>query len=419
MKFLIGTTAYNDYWQNMALALDEAGALGAYFTGFVDHYRTPAARRLRRYIERWCPPLDRQMRRRRIPLVHPNKVYLQPCWEVLRTLAARARLNSRTVDQIFIRSEYGLDQACATALASPLADAFLGLEHGSLAALESARRLGKRGVVVFASPHHAYRRKWVDSEYERHPEWRDPDARRLLALGLARDARRDREMAAADQIITCSPLVSQTLVDAGVPEAKLTSVLLGAPDAIGDDELPASLPQPFVVLYAGPVSVRKGAHYLLEAWKRVGARSGGELHFYGAMLLPPAYATDAGANVVFHGSTTREELFDAYRRAAVLVFPTLCDGFGAVVTEAMSRGLPVITTPNAGASSFVQEGVNGFITPPGDAAALARTIAWCLDHPRELAPMRREALRAARAWNWDRFRRTFREAVLSPRETTV
>ena len=62
-----------------------------------------------------------------------------------------------------------------------------------------------------------------------------------------------------------------------------------------------------------------------------------------------------------------------FRRAAMLVLPTLCDGFGYVVSEAMANGLPVITTYNAGAAERVDEGRNGFVVPPADALALALT----------------------------------------------
>ncbi len=410
MKFLIGTAAYNEYWQNMAGALFEADALGAYYTAYVDHHRQSVIRGLRRAIGQLSKRADDYLSRRRITTVPESLIHTRPGWEIARTLAARSGLPASLVDWIFIRSEYGLDRACAKALAGPAYGGFMGIEHGSLAALRQARETGKTGIVVFVSPHAAFRRRWVDAEYERFPELQTPNTLRLLRLGIERDQRRDEEASAASQIMTCSPLIAQTLVESGISPQKIVSVPLGAPHAVDPNLLPM-LEHPLKFIYAGPVSVRKGAHHLLSAWKKLGSPKGAELHFYGGMLLPDVCRGGLGENVFFHGSVSREELNGAYRRAAALVFPTLCDGFGAVVTEALAQGLPVLTTPNAGAAALIQDEENGFITPAGDVEALATRLGWCIDHPGALEAMKRPALLTAQRWSWRHFRSAFIQSL--------
>ena len=63
-----------------------------------------------------------------------------------------------------------------------------------------------------------------------------------------------------------------------------------------------------------------------------------------------------------------------YRRAELLVFPSLHDGFGFAVAEAMACGLPVIVTSNTGASDWVTPEC-GWVVAPGDADGLAGAIA--------------------------------------------
>jgi glycosyltransferase involved in cell wall biosynthesis len=101
----------------------------------------------------------------------------------------------------------------------------------------------------------------------------------------------------------------------------------------------------------------------------------------------------------------------AYKEATLLVFPTLCDGFGMVVAEALAHGVPVITTPNAGAADLIVEGRNGFLVPPGETALLAERIGWCLDHADDLAAMREEAQATAGRWTWPDFRAEFRNQL--------
>ena len=100
----------------------------------------------------------------------------------------------------------------------------------------------------------------------------------------------------------------------------------------------------------------------------------------------------------------------------VLAFPSLCEGFGLVITEAMAHGLPVITTPNTVGRDLIEHGRNGFLVPIRDPDALAQTMAWCLDHRGELERVGREAARAAAAWQWDDYRRALAGALVTATE---
>ena len=95
--------------------------------------------------------------------------------------------------------------------------------------------------------------------------------------------------------------------------------------------------------------------------------------------------------------------FRSLRSADVLVFPTLSDGFGMVVAEAMAHGLPVITTDQAGAADLVSPD-NGLIVPAADAQALAHALQWCLDNRDRLHTMRFHAFETARRRQWPHFR---------------
>jgi glycosyltransferase involved in cell wall biosynthesis len=408
VRFLFATGAYNAHAQNLALALHEAGALGAYHAGCVDHYRRRWVRHAREVVGTMVPRVDRVLRRRRMDVVPDALVHGHWAWELPRSLGGYLGVSARMQDRLWECGEQALDRTAARLLERTEFDAFLGIEHGALCSIEAARRLGKKSVVAFLSPHHAVRERWVDAEYARFPELRPAGAPGPGALTRTRDTRRDQEAARADAVHANSRFTARSLVAAGVPEAKIVEVPLGSPRTIAETALPSALGRPLVFICAGSVSVPKGAHYLLDAWKRLGVRAGAELHLYGRVLLPTRCFDGGGADIVVHGSVPQSELFAAFQRAAVLVFPTLCDGFGAVVSEAMAHGLPVITTSNAGAAELVDEGRNGFVVPPADAAALAERMAWCLSHPVDVLAMRREALATARRWSWADFRHAFR-----------
>ncbi len=410
MKFLLGTAAYNSHIQNIALALYEAGALGAFFTGGVDNYRHCFTRQLRSVIASHAPALDKQLARRRIQTIPDELIYSSWLWEGGRTLSSRLRMNPLIQDWFWERGEKRLDLRCASAIQNRDIDAFFGVEHGCLETLHAGRTSGKRTVVAFLSPHHSTRKKWVDAEYEKFPELLTPATRRLLELGQQRDARRDEEAGMADVIHTASAFTAQSLIQAGVRSEKIVVVPLGSPPAIAMSDLDHAAPSVPRFVFAGGVSVHKGAHYLLRAWQLLNPRQA-ELHFYGMPLLPERVLGNLPSRVYLHGSVSHSELFRGYESASMLVFPTLCDGFGMVVMEAMAHGLPVITTPNAGASSFIQEGKTGFVVPPCNAEALAERLDWCIRHSSELTAMRVHALATAQSWTWAEFRASLREQL--------
>jgi glycosyltransferase involved in cell wall biosynthesis len=83
----------------------------------------------------------------------------------------------------------------------------------------------------------------------------------------------------------------------------------------------------------------------------------------------------------FWARLTRDQTDDVYKQADIFVLPTISDGFAVTQVEAMSKGLPVITTPNCG--EVVTSGKDGWIVPPRDAKALAEAVLK-LDQDREL-----------------------------------
>jgi hypothetical protein len=72
-------------------------------------------------------------------------------------------------------------------------------------------------------------------------------------------------------------------------------------------------------------------------------------------------------------------LLEAMTRAHVFVFPSIVEGFGMVITEALAAGLPVITTPHTAGPDILTEGHDGFIVPIRDPDAIAERITRLAD----------------------------------------
>ncbi len=210
-------------------------------------------------------------------------------------------------------------------------------------------------------------------------------------------------MNAADLVVTNSSVTRQSHIDGGSDPDKTIAVPYGAPPALQD--LPEhTMEGPLKAVWASTFSIRKGAHYLVEAWRDLNAGSDAEIEIFGAVTVPERIWSPAPAGMHFRGSVPRTTLFDAFDRADVLVFPTLSDGFGMVVTEAFARGLPVITTDQAGASDLVRHGENGLIIKAGQPDEIQGALSWCLSNREKLSEMRAAALKKAQNWQWSDYR---------------
>jgi glycosyltransferase involved in cell wall biosynthesis len=394
--------------QHVARAIHEAGCLDAFVTSFAWRRDGRIARLLDRLPGAAADRVRRQLSRRTVEQIPAQLVRSHPAWEIVRTAASLATRNPIPADFIWDHASLSFDALVARHYV-PGTEAIHAFEYIALSAFETAGRLGKARVLHLPS---LDSRQFEDIKHREKAAWPE--------LNTAHDAyfdqkfqqryeRRRQEIALADVIITNSSLTARSHIEAGADPAKIFAVPLGAPEAIEaikDD--PHQLTRPLNVIWAGPFSLRKGAHCLMESWRALAAGAAANLNIYGQNLLPERVGM--GEGMVFNGSVPQPRLFEAYEAADILVFPTLSDGFGMVVAEAMAHGLPVITTDRAGAADFVTRD-NGVIVPAGDSSALTQALQWCLDNRLRLAEMRTFALGAARGRQWSHFRGDLIEAL--------
>ena len=382
--------------QQTGRALYEAGILRRFLTTLVDR---PDA-----HWRRWTAHsgwLDQTLRRRDINGFPRSLAVEYPRREFLRLLVRQLDRGGVWTDRLWEWAEQGFD-AWVARHGLEDAPAVYAYEHAALLTFEAARVRGMRCIYDVPAPEHEFAQRVRDEEIAAHPELDSPYQRHVRRHHARRTTRRRMEWQAADLVIANSEFTRSTYAAAGLDVSKVRVVAPGAPPVAAGGGERESASGALRFLFVGSVALHKGAHHLLEAWRRLRVPPGeGTLEFIGGMALPPAAWRGCPETVRFAGWRRPEEVFEAYRRADALVFPTLCDGFGMVVTEAFSQGVPVITTPRAGAAGLLREKVNGLVVPAADPGALAGALDWCLTHRRELRGGMREAARATAAgWQW-------------------
>lgn len=177
----------------------------------------------------------------------------------------------------------------------------------------------------------------------------------------------------ADAIAVPTRFAASTFVAEGIAAEKLIVNPYGVdPEAFAPRGAPGS--GAARILFAGAVGVRKGVPELLRAFDKISP--GAELHLVG-MLEPGMADLIASHNhpgLIVHGPLPFARLRELYASADIFCLPSIEEGFGMVLLQAMASGLPVVTTNVTGGTELVREGENGFLVPPGDADTLADAL---------------------------------------------
>ncbi len=394
--------------QQTGQALYEAGMLRRFLTTLVDRPDNSWRRWLARST--W---LDQMLRRRDISGFPRSLARGYPERELLRLLVCRLDRGGVWTDRLWDWAEQGFDEWVGRCGLED-AQAVYAFEHAALRTFEAARARGMRCIYDVPAPEHGFAQRVLNEEIAARPELDSPYQRHARRQHAQRTERRRMEWQAADLIVVNSEFTKSTYAAAGLDVSRVRVVAPGAPLVVSRDDGERPTRGALRFLFVGSVALHKGVHHLLEAWKRLRVPPDEAiLEIVGRLALPPAACRDCPETVRFTGWRRPEEVFARYRQSDTLVFPTLCDGFGMVVTEAFSQGLPVITTPRAGAAGLVREKVNGLVVPAADPEALAGALDWCLTHRTELAEMKAHARETAAGWQWSDYRRRLTKVLLA------
>lgn len=200
----------------------------------------------------------------------------------------------------------------------------------------------------------------------------------------------------ADAVVTVSEHSRRELVAAGVPDERVHVVLDGVAAPPPTDGWPDAWPGPGLrLLYLGRLEARKRPGLAIEALRRCELPA--SLVIAGEGPQDELRARAAGLPVRFTGRVSEAEKWRLYDSADVLLFGSTLEGFGLVVAEAQSRGVPVVAAAGTATAEVLVDGRSGLlVAPEPDAFAVA-----VRDVAARRAEMSAAARENARRFDWD------------------
>jgi len=267
-------------------------------------------------------------------------------------------------------------------------------------------------ILFQVHPHPAFVRAILERELRANSN--DPGSLLTeweLALPEFDFSRLKSETAMADHWIAASTFTCTSLVEYGIPRERIHVAPYGVnTDRFRPRDKVRTHRDRLRVLFVGTVGQRKGIKYLLEAMKDVASKDV-QLVLCGYVVEDLSRLAGYSSDVIVRGRVSDSELLEEYQSADIFVLPSLAEGFGHVLLEALACGLPVIASTSTAGPDIIEEGQDGFIVAPRDSGALATHIQWFLGHRLELLQMSGKARRKAQLFGWPTFRANIRRII--------
>ncbi len=237
-------------------------------------------------------------------------------------------------------------------------------------AIEEAKSLNKakKYILDWGSSHILYQKNILDEEYSKFGLKNDAHYHKKVVEKIL------KEYDLADYIALPSSFTKRAFVEMGIPEEKIILNPYGV-DINEFKQLPKK-DDVFRVVFAGGMTIRKGVHYLLQAFSELNL-SNSELLLVGSFNeeIRPFFKKYEG-KFKWIGHKPQKELYKYYSQGSIFVMPSIEEGLAMVQLQAMACGLPLVCTTNTGGEDLIREGKEGFVLPIRNVEALKEKILY-------------------------------------------
>jgi len=314
--------------------------------------------------------------------------------ELLRLLSGGDQEKKRrTTDYSYL----SLDKKVSHELCNLTSQVLHAYEDGCFFSFGRAKELGMQCSYELPIAHWAKVRRLLAEEAERHPEWeptlestREPEEKLF---------RKEEELRLADRI-TCP---SQFVLDSIPLEIRQKTPCQISPFGSPPHELidfeRSNQNVTLKLLFVGSMSQRKGLADLFEAMQLLKGEPI-SLSILGQPSMPMEFYRRQFAEFEYFPPCSNQKVREIMKAHDAFVLPSIVEGRALVQQEALSCGLPIIVTPNAGGEDLVEEGITGHLVPIRSPEKIAEAISAMLASRNNKAGMQKLCQIKAREYTW-------------------
>ena len=298
--------------------------------------------------------------------IAPARIRSHPQLMIANRVRQRLLLSGRdttAVDRVLIRMYSAVARQCGSG-------AVVGTQGSSLELFEGRTYR----ILEQVSPPPRYERVVQAGELARFPGW-EPEK---MPISPVWRGRLEAEWQAADHVWVPSPHLISICEEFGADPLKFRVIPFPiARPRLAEDTRKAAGRRVLRVVFAGTLMLEKGVQYIYQALhKRLDLPV--RMEFFGPINLTPLGMRRLAEVGTVRGPVPRSQLLEEFRRADVLLFPSLSEGSALVTLEATALGLPVVATEEAGAPA------SAMAIPSRSPAAIIEAVEALADDPARL-----------------------------------
>ena len=183
-----------------------------------------------------------------------------------------------------------------------------------------------------------------------------------------------KEYEMADMILVPSNFVKNSFDKKNLNKVKVLNFGVNTKNFFRDNSIQKSQKY-FDILFVGAISLRKGLHYLIDAFHKL-KHPNKRLHIVGSHTLDKDFFVDKikSDKIIYYGHINHFKLNDLYNKSHVFVLPSIEEGFATVILQATAAGCPVIVSENTGAYEFVKKHNIGYTVPIRNSNAIVNYL---------------------------------------------
>lgn len=286
-------------------------------------------------------------------------------------------------------------------------------EDGCSSSFFRAKELGMQCSYELPIAHWATVRRLLAEESERHPEWeptlestREPEEKLF---------RKEEELRLADRISCPSQFVLNSIPLEIRQKTPCQVSPFGSPQHETFDFERSNQSDTLKLLFVGSMSQRKGLADLFDAIKLLKSEPV-SLSILGQPSMPMEFYRKQFSEFTYFSPCPNSKVREIMKAHDVLVLPSIVEGRALVQQEALSCGLPIIVTPNAGGEDLVDEGITGHLVPIRSPEKIAGAIGALLADRSNNECIRKLCQKKAKQYTWANYSQNIIDFNLSNSE---
>ena len=294
-------------------------------------------------------------------------------------------------------SYQALDHKVSLALSNHSSQILHAYEDGCSSSFARAKQQGIQCSYELPIAHWATARRLLAEEAERHPEWeptlestREPEEKLC---------QKEEELRLADRISCPSQFVLDS-IPLEIRQKTLCQVSpFGSPPCEPVDFERSTQSDTLRLLFVGSMSQRKGLADLFDAMELLNGEPI-SLTILGQPSMPMEFYRKQFSEFAYFPPCPNSKVREIMKTHDALVLPSIVEGRALVQQEALSCGLPIIVTPNAGGKDLVDEGITGHLIPIRSPEKIATAIRTLIAERKNIDEIRKLCQKKAKQFTW-------------------